>query len=699
MQIFTRATLFVMTLVPPALAADAPDDPYVWLEQVDSPQAMTWVRAENAKTLAVLEKDPRYEGFLKDATAIAQAQDRIPAPHIIHGEVYNFWQDALHVRGIWRRTSPSSYASAAPEWTTVLDLDAVAQSEKANWVWKGADCEEPAEVTCMVQLSDGGEDAVTIREFDLSSGRFAADGFTLPHGKQETAWENAKTLLVAREWKPGEMTKSGYPYVIKRLARGQPLASAQEIFRGKPDDIAVELLTLDDGAGHHANIIVRGLTTFESEYHLLAPQGVRKLALPLKIGIEAMLQGRVLVSLAQDWTVNGTSFVQGSLVALDLKALERHPGEPKPVLVYAPGARETFNSAAATRDSLIVTTLENVQGRAAVYHSQADGSFTHTPIALPDNSAIEIVDTDLHGDSAFLNVTGFLQPTTLWSADVHRSTAVSIKALEPKFDASRDVVHQFEARSSDGARIPYFVIHRSDMPLDGSNPTILDAYGGFQISSTPFYAGIMGKLWLERGGVYVLANIRGGGEFGPAWHDAGLKTHRQIIYDDFVAVARDLMARKITSPRRLGIEGGSNGGLLMGVQFTQHPELWNAVDIQVPLLDMLRFEQIAAGASWVGEYGSVSVPEERTFLASISPYANLKRGVKYPEPFIWTTTKDDRVGPQHARKFAARLAELGVPYLYYEVIEGGHGAGANLEERARTNALEMTYFTRKLMDN
>jgi prolyl oligopeptidase len=699
MTIYLRALLLASTLITPAFAADVANDPYIWLEQVDSPEAMTWVRAENAKTLAVLEKDARYDGFLQSARAIAQAQDRIPMPHVIRGQVYNFWQDAAHVRGIWRRTSPASYATAAPEWTTVLDLDAVAGSEKANWVWKGADCEQPAELTCMVQLSDGGEDAVTIREFDLNSGRFVANGFTLPHGKQDAAWEDAKTLLVAREWKSGEMTKSGYPYVIKRLARGQPLASAKELFRGKPEDVSVDLLALDDGAGHHANIITRGLTTFETEYHLLTPKGVRKLALPLKVSVEAMVQGRVLVSLAQDWTVNGTEFAQGSLVALDLKDLALHPSEPKPVLVYAPGARETFNSAAATRDSLIVTTLQNVQGRAAVYHPQADGSFTHTPIALPDNSAIEIVDADLHGDSAFLDVTGFLQPTTLWSADVHRSTAAGIKALEPKFDASRDVVHQFEAVSTDGARIPYFVIHRSDMPLDGSNPTILNAYGGFQISRTPFYAGIMGKLWLERGGVFVLANIRGGGEFGPAWHEAGLKTHRQIIYNDFVAVARDLMARKITSPRRLGIEGGSNGGLLMGVQFTQHPELWNAVDIQVPLLDMLRFEQIAAGSSWVGEYGSVSVPEERAFLESISPYGNLKRGVNYPEPFIWTTTKDDRVGPQHARKFAARLAEFGIPYLYYEVIEGGHGAGANLDERARTNALEMTYFTRKLMDN
>jgi prolyl oligopeptidase len=304
----------------------------------------------------------------------------------------------------------------------------------------------------------------------------------------------------------------------------------------------------------------------------------------------------------------------------------------------------------------------------------------------------------VHGDEAFLGVTGFLQPSSLYLFNVKTGALTKVKQLPAKFDASRDVVEQYEAVSTDGTKIPYFIVHPADMKLDGNNATILYAYGGFQVSMTPSYSAGIGKLWLEHGGVYVLANIRGGGEFGPAWHEAGLKTKRQIIYDDFASVARDLIARKITTPRRLGIQGGSNGGLLMGVEFTEHPELWNAVDIQVPLLDMLRFEKIAAGTSWVGEYGSVSVPEERAFLAKISPYNNIHKGTQYPEPFIWTTTKDDRVGPQHARKFAARLSEYGIPYLFYEVTEGGHGSGANLKEQAHTNALEVTYFTQKLMN-
>jgi prolyl oligopeptidase len=412
--------------------------------------------------------------------------------------------------------------------------------------------------------------------------------------------------------------------------------------------------------------------------------------------VEALVSGRLIVTVKENWTAGGVSIAPGTIVDLDLVAAVRSPANLHPGVVYAPGPREAVQAVSATRDALIVGALDNVRGRLFIYRLRS-GAWVREQSTLPENSTISLVDTDLHSDQAFAAVSGFLQPSTLWAIDAKRLSATSVKALEPKFDASRDIVEQHEVASSDGAKIPYFIVHRADMPLDGSNPTVINAYGGFEVARTPSYLAIVGKLWLEQGGVFVLANIRGGGEFGPAWHEAGLKTHRQIIYDDFAAVARDLIARKVTSPRRLGIQGGSNGGLLMGVEMTQHPELWNAVDIAVPLLDMVRFEQIAAGTSWVGEYGSVSNPDERAFLESISPYAQLKRGVKYPEPLIWTTTKDDRVGPQHARKFAARMAEFGNPYLFYEVVEGGHGAGANLRETARTNAFEWTYFNRKLV--
>ena len=470
------------------------------------------------------------------------------------------------------------------------------------------------------------------------------------------------------------------------------------MFRGTPQDVETELTTLDDGGGHKASLIVREISTFETEYYLVTATGPVRLSLPLKSQVDDLVAGRLLVTLREDWNAHGARFTQGSLVSIDLAAAGADPQHLAPAPVYVPGPRESLGEVVATRSSLVVTTYENVRGRAAVYTPISNSGWSHRVLPLPDMASIVAVTADSRSEQAVLNVTSFLTPPAYWLVDAASGDLAKLKQLPDRFDATRDLVDQHEATSKDGTRIPYFVVRPRKLKADGSNPTIIDAYGGFQVSSTPFYSGITGKLWLERGGVFVLANIRGGGEFGPAWHEAGLKTHRQRIYDDFAAVARDLIVRKITRPQRLGIEGGSNGGLLMGVEFNQHPELWHAVDIQVPLLDMLRYEQIAAGASWNGEYGSVANPQERAFLASISPYHNLKAGVRYPLPFVWTTTRDDRVGPQHARKFAARMAALGIPYLYYEVIEGGHAAGANLKEKAHTAALEMTYFTRQLMD-
>jgi prolyl oligopeptidase len=673
------------------------EDPFLWLEQVDGARAMQWVRAENAKTTAALDKDSRFPDLFKQALEIAQAKDRIPEPRFIGGQIFNRWQDADHVHGIWRRTSLADYQQATPAWTTVLDLDALTKAQKANWFWGGADCEEPGERFCTIRLSDGGEDAVTVREFDLRTSGFVKGGFSLPKGKQDTAWLNQDELLVAREWAPGQLTRSGYPYVVKRIKRGQPLSGAVEVSRGTASDVGVSPLELSDGAGHRAVVIQRSLSFFEADYHLVGRGGTAKLALPLKSDLEALVQGRLIVSLREDWkTADGQMFPQGSLVSIDLAAATAKPQQLKPALIYAPGPREALKQASATRSHLLVTVLDNVKGRAYVYTPEAEDRWSRRQLELPDNASIDLVDAELHGEGAFLSVTGFLTPTSLWLADLASGALAITKTLPAKFDASHHTVEQFEATSSDGTKVPYFVVHPIEMKLDGSTPTILNAYGGFLVSETPSYSAEIGKLWLERGGAYVLANIRGGGEFGPAWHEAGLKTHRQRVYDDFAAVAKDLIAKQITSPRHLGIMGGSNGGLLMGVQFTQHPELWGAVDIQVPLLDMLRYEQIAAGSSWVGEYGSVSNPDERAFLASISPYDNLRPGVQYPEALIWTTTKDDRVGPQHARKFAARLAAMNVPYFYYEVIEGGHGAGATLAEKAAMRAREFTYFARQL---
>ncbi|MGN6155235.1 MAG: prolyl oligopeptidase family serine peptidase [Sphingomicrobium sp.] len=696
-------SLLLMTLGSASLAAPPPqpgdDDPYIWLEDVSGQRAMDWVEAHNAKAQAVLEADPRYQLYYNEALAIAQAKDRIPTAAFIAGQVYNFWQDEDHVRGIWRRTSLEDYASGNPHWETVLDLDALAKAEKANWVWKGASCARPAETRCLLNLSDGGEDAVTIREFDLPSKSFVKGGFDLPKGKQDASWQDENTLLVSREWKPGELTESGYAYVVKRLKRGQKLSQAVEIFRGNKSDVSASAYVLRDAQDRVLPLVVEGTDFFHSKTFLVGAKGNRRIAIPEKSQLVDMVDGRVIIQSQEDWKPKGAAkaFPAGSLLSVNVADLRANPAALKPVLIYAPGPREALQGAVASKDVLLVSTLDNVRGRMLAFRPAAGGKWTRATLDLPDNASIGVSDASHKDNQALLTVTSFLTPPSVWLTDAATGASREIYRQPPKFDASNLVVEQREAASSDGTQIPYFIVHRKDMALNGDNPTLLYAYGGFEVSMTPSYSATTGKLWLENGGVYVLANIRGGGEFGPRWHEAALKTNRQLAYDDFAAVAKDLIARKVTSPRRLGIRGGSNGGLLMGVEFTQHPELWNAVIIDVPLLDMIRISKIAAGASWEGEYGSITDPAVLAFWEKTSPYQNLRKGVHYPVPFIFTTTKDDRVGPQHARKFAARMEEMGLPFLYYENTEGGHAAGANLKQQAHTNALEMIYLTRRLM--
>ena len=678
-----------------AATPPASGGPPAFLADIEGRQALDWVHARNAHTFDVLRHDPRYAGYHADALAIAQSHDRIPIPNLLAGQVYNFWQDAQHRHGLWRRADLASYRAASPAWHTVLDLDALSAAEHVNWVWKGADCEEPDERRCLLLLSDAGEDATTAREFDLGLGRFVAGGFVLPHSKQTTAWEDPDTLLVARDWGPGSMTPSGYPFIVKRLHRGQTLDQATEVARGLSTDISDSPEVMVDGDGRRVALIHRGVSFFESEYRQVTPHGLARLALPPKATVVGLVGGHLVVKLDQAWQpASGPAIPTGSLATYD----PAHP-DAAPQLVFAPGPRQSVEAEAVgvARDRIVAAVYDNVRGSAMVFAPRT-GGWTASRLPLPDDVSVTVVDTDPHDDRVFLQVTGFLTPSQLWLADAGLGQASMVKALPAQFDAAGLVVEQLDATSKDGTRIPYFIVHRRDMKRDGSNPTELTAYGGFGISMTPLYSGAIGRLWLARGGVYVLANIRGGGEFGPAWHEAGRKTHRQRVFDDFAAVGRDLIARGITSSRRLGIRGRSNGGLLMGVEFTQHPELWRAVIIGVPLLDMEHFETMAAGASWVDEYGSMAVPAEAAFLRRISPLQNLRPGVAYPEPFIFTSTKDDRVGPVHARRFAWRLQQLGVPFLYYEDTEGGHAGTANLSEIAHEQALEATYLAQRLVD-
>jgi prolyl oligopeptidase len=673
-------------------------DPFLWLEDIEGARALDWVHAQNARSLAVLEADPRYAGLKAQALAIADAKDRIPAPTLRGGLVYNFWQDAEHVRGIWRRTTPESYRTAAPAWEVLLDLDVLASAEKANWVYKSAQCRWPDYDRCLISLSDGGKDAVEVREFDLKAKAFVTGGLHLPAGKQDVAWVDADTVLAAREWGPETMTDSGYPFVVKRLRRGQALDRAVEVFRGTPKDVGVSPMVLHDGDGHTVVLFIRNVTFYEGETWIETRRGPLKLALPGQVSLVGMVRGQLLFTLQEDWKSPAGLFKAGALVSIDAGEAARAPEALTARLVLQPGPRQSIEGVSTTRKHVLADLYDNVQGGMRRYALE-NGRWSGDDVALPKNASVDVVSTEAASEAYFVSAASFLTPNTLWFGDAAgQAPPAEVKAAPPRFDASTHVTEQFEAISKDGTRVPYFVVHPKAMVPDGANPTLLYAYGGFQISMTPTYSGTIGKLWLEKGGVYVLANIRGGGEFGPAWHQAGLKQNRQRVFDDFAAVAQDLIARKITSPRRLGIMGGSNGGLLMGVELTQHPELWNAVVAQVPLLDMLRYHKLLAGASWIAEYGDPDKPEERAFLATISPYQALKAGPHYPEPFFVTSTKDDRVHPGHARKMAAKIESLGLPFLYYENTDGGHSAAANLQEGARRSSLEFMYLTRKLMD-
>jgi prolyl oligopeptidase len=671
------------------------DDPYLWLEDIEGERALAWVREQNARSLAVLEGDPRYQALLTDALAIASNRDRLPTGWIFEGHYYNFWQDDTHVRGIWRRTTVGSFAANAPVWQTLLDLDALSTAENANWVYKGVDCLEGS-TRCMIALSEGGRDAVTYHEFDTATRRFVDNGFVIPDAKTSITWVDVDTLLVATDWGEGTLTESGYPYIVKRWRRGAPLASATEIIRGQAGDVGVFVGALQDTDGRRFPIAFRAETFFESQVSRLDGAAPVAFALPRKATVQGLYRGFLIATLQQDWSPPNASeaLPSGALIAVALETAT--VAQPQVTLLHAPGPRQSIEEVAITRDAILVAGYENVRGR--VLRFSHDRHWRETPVSLPPNGSISFAGASPTESHAFAVFKDYLSPDTLYALEDRATTARVIRSLPPLFDASAYVSEQFEAESRDGTRVPYFVLRRRDLAMNGDNPTLLYAYGGFQVSMTPGYSPNVGRLWLDRGGVYVIANIRGGGEFGPAWHQAGLRTNRQVIYDDFYAVQRDLVERRITSPRRLGIMGGSNGGLLMGVMLNQHPEMINAAVVQVPLLDMLRYDQLLAGASWVDEYGSPGDPEERAFLETISPYHNLRARSDFPMPFVLTSTKDDRVHPGHARKYVARMLELGLPVLYYENIDGGHAAAANLNEAARRRALEYTYLMQQLMD-
>lgn len=696
--------LGMIALNTPAFAHTLPaDDPYLWLEEVEGERALNWVRAQNGRSLPVLQNDPRYAALEQDALAIVRAKDRLTFGGFFGGYISNFWQDTDHVRGIWRRADFASWRAGRPVWETLLDIDALAATEDKNWVYQGNDPFDPHDIwntRVLLSLSNGGKDAKVQREWDVATRSFVSGGFMIPEAKSDTTWFDKDTLLIGTDWGPDSLTPSGYPYIVKKLKRGQDLADAVEIYRGKAEDVAASAFRLDDGGRYH-HFFSRAPTFFTNETSYLDDNGdITRLDLPAKHNIVGIRDGQIFFTIQTRWTPRGATvpLVTGSLLSAPLVALKATTGPLSVAVIYAPGPREALQGAALAKAGIYVTLSRNVKSEVRLYGRSSNGKWAFRPVELPENGVASLADAGIRQDEAFFSYNDFITPPSILYAPTPNSKPAVVQAQPARFDASNLAVNQYEAISKDGTPIPYFVVAPKGLKLDGTAPTLLYGYGGFEVSMLPTYSATMGKLWNERGGVYVLANIRGGGEFGPEWHEAGLKGKRQVIYNDFIAVAEDLIARKITSPRRLGIQGGSNGGLLMGVMLTQRPDLFNAVVCQVPLLDMLRYHKLLAGASWIDEYGDPDVASERPWLEQFSPYQNLTKRSDFPEPFFMTSTKDDRVHPGHARKYAAKMENLGLPFLYYENIDGGHSAAANLVEAAKQRALVAAYLMRKLVD-
>ncbi len=678
-----------MPQTPPA----PPADPHLWLEDVGGDKALDWVRARNAESTKLLASGDDFAALQARILGILDSNAKIPYVGK-HGEhFYNLWQDQKNPRGVWRRTTLAEYRKENPAWETVLDVDALGKQEGENWVWHGASFLAPERTRVLMSLSRGGADADVVREFDVVKKEFVAGGFTLPEAKSNVAWRDRDTVYVATDFGPGSLTDSGYPRIVKLWRRGTPLASATTIAEGKAEDVFVYGWR-DQTAGFERDFVYRGVTFYTNELFLLRDGGQVKLDKPdsAKAGVH---REWLMLELRDDWTVAGQTFAGGALLACRLEAYLA--GERTFDVLFTPGPRTSLGGWSGTKNHLLLTVLDTVKSRVSVL-THRDGSWQRQPLpGLPEFGEISASAIDDEtGDDYFLTITDFLTPTSLFHGTIGQGAPAKWKSLPAFFDASGLAVEQRETTSKDGTRVPYFLVAKKGIARDGKNPTLLYGYGGFEVSLTPGYSATVGAAWLERGGVYAVANIRGGGEFGPKWHQAALKQHRHRCYEDFAAVAQDLIAQKITSKAHLGIQGGSNGGLLMGNMLTSYPELFGAIVCQVPLLDMQRYHVLLAGASWMGEYGNPDDPAEWAWLQKYSPYHNVRAGTVYPKVLFTTSTRDDRVHPGHARKMMARMMEQKHGALYYENIEGGHGGAADNKQVAFLSALAWSFLDRTL---
>lgn len=672
-----------------------PDDPYLWLEDVEGQEALDWVRARNAVSKEVLAGDPRFEQVRTSLLEILDSNARIPYVGKMGDYYYNFWRDRNNPQGVWRRTTLEEYRKDEPKWEVLLDIDALGKAEGVNWVWAGAECLRPEYDRCLIDLSRGGADATVTREFDVSDKAFVEGGFSRPEAKGQVNWIDIDTVYVSTDFGDGSMTDSGYPRIAKEWKRGTPLTAARTIFEGQASDISVGAYR-DDTPGYERDFVYRGLTFYTNELYLRG-EGDKLTKLELPDGAQkGVFREWLSVELRQPWTVGGKEHPAGSLLAIKLDAFLA--GDRDFDVLFEPTANTSLASSGATKDYYFINVLEDVKNRIYVLTPGADGWKKEPLVGAPQFGTVGISAVDADESNAyFMTVADYLTPTSLLIGEIGKQPE-KLKQLPAFFDASPYRIEQHFATSKDGTKVPYFMVSRKDLRLDGDNPTLLYGYGGFEVSLTPGYSAGVGKAWLSDGGVYVVANIRGGGEYGPRWHQAALKENRNKAYEDFAAVAEDLIARKVTQPRRLGIQGGSNGGLLMGNMTVMYPELFGAVVCQVPLLDMQRYHKLLAGASWMAEYGDPDKPEEWAFLRKFSPYQNVSKDVKYPPVLFTTSTRDDRVHPGHARKMMALMEAQGHDVTYYENIEGGHGGAANNAQSAYMGALAYTFLKQKLFE-
>lgn len=667
------------------------EDPYLWLEDIDGDEVLAWVRRRND---AVTDEfgGEQFERLRTEALEVLDTDSRIPYVRRRGEFLYNFWRDAANPRGLWRRTTLESYRGGAGdespiEWDVVIDVDELARADGENWVWAGADVIEPDHRRALISLSRGGSDAAVVREFDMESRTFVAGGFELPEAKSRVGWEDHDTLLVGTDFGPGSLTDSGYPQMVKRWRRGEPLSAAETVFTGSQTDVIVTA-AVDRTPGYERTLLSRAIDFFNDETYQLRGRELVRIDAPTDAGV-SVHRDWLLIELRSDWHTGTADFTAGSLLAADYEQFLA--GTAELTVVFAPDAHTCLHQYAWTKDKLLMVTLADVATRVEVV---TPGSWSRRPVeGLEPSSNTVIVATDDTSDEIFLDSSGFLTPSTLlYGTD---STAVTpIKQAPSFFDTSGLAVAQHFATSDDGTQVPYFVVGPKDP--GGPRPTLLGGYGGFEVAQTPGYGGVLGRLWLSRGGTYVLANIRGGGEYGPGWHTQAMRENRHKVTEDFAAVARDLVARGITTPAQLGAQGGSNGGLLMGVMLTRYPELFGALVCQVPLLDMKRFHLLLAGASWVAEYGNPDDPEDWAFISQYSPYQNVSADRDYPPVLITTSTRDDRVHPGHARKMTAALEAAGHPVRYYENIEGGHAGAADNAQTAFKSALAYAFLHRML---